>query len=212
MIYNIKYLKKINHNNDIMIRRQISNLEIMYHNARNLPEGYTESFGIALDDIISIFDTLFNFACTLSGFQFIGIIFDKTVLEDSDFVVELSYFFLALGFIFSLLSAFLSYISLHFLKTIRFENTDLINTAIDRYRPIFYFAYITLFINSGCFLVPVNIFVHDLLSSYFAITINVISCIIFIAGITVYTIMIQRRQIFRIDENTIVQRSVYQNN
>ena len=194
-----------------MIRRQISNLEIMYQNAINPSPGYTEKFGIALDDIISIFDTLFNFACTLSGFQFIGIVFDKTVLEDSDFVIEISYFFLALGFIFSLLSAFLSYVSLHFLKTIRFENTDLINISISRYRPIFYFAYITLFINSGCFLVPVNIFVHDLLSSYFAITINVISCIIFIAGITVYTIMIQRKQIFRIDENTIVQRTVFQN-
>lgn len=195
-----------------MIRQQISNLEIMYQNARNPPQGYTETFGIALDDMISIFDTLFNFACTLSGFQFIGIVFDKTVLEDSDFVIEMSYFFLALGFIFSLLSAFLSYISLHFLRTIRFENTDLINTSISRYRPIFYFAYITLFINSGCFLVPVNIFVHDLLSSYFAITINVISFLIFITGIIIYTIMIQRKQIFRIDENTIVQRTIFQNN
>lgn len=194
-----------------MVRRQISNLEIMFENSKRPSQSYTEAFGIALDDMISIFDTLFNFACTLSGFQFIGIVFDKTVLEDSDFVVEISYFFLALGFIFSLLSAFLSYVSLHFLRTIRFENLDLINTSISRYRPIFYFAYITLFINSGCFLVPVNIFVHDLLTSYFAITINVISCIIFIAGITVYTIMIQRKQIFRIDDGTIVQRTVFQN-
>jgi hypothetical protein len=195
-----------------MNRQEFSNLEIMFENSKNPPQSYRESFGVALDDMISIFDTLFNFACTLSGFQFIGIIFDKTVLEDSDFFIEISYFFLALGFVFSLFSAFLSYISLHFLKTIRFENGELINTSIIKYKPIFYFAYITLFINSGCFLIPINIFVHNLLSLYFAIIINIISCLIFIIGIIIYVIMIQRKQIFKINDGSIVQRTVYYNN
>lgn len=188
-----------------------SNIEIMFENSKNDHNIYGENFRTALDDIISIFDTLFNFACTLAGFQFIGIIFDKSLLSESDFIVEISYFFMALGFLFSLFSAFLSYISLHFLKTIRFENSEFINYVIKKYKVIFYFAYVTLFINSGCFLVPVNIFVHDLLSNYFAIIINVFSCLIFITGIVIYLLLIQRKQIFNIDENTIISRSIYHN-
>ena len=187
----------------------ISNLEIMFLNSQSPPLTHTEEFDAALDDMISIFDTLFNFACTLSGFQFIGIIFDKSTLSDDNLIVEISYFFLGLGFIFSLFAAFLSYVALHFLKTIRFENYTFIETSIKKYKPIFYVAYITLFINSGFFLIPINIIVHDFLRNYFAITINVISFIIFIVGIIIYYRVIQRQQIFKINDNDSIMRTVF---
>jgi len=187
----------------------ISNLEIMFVNSQSPPLTHTEEFDLALDDMISIFDSLYNFACTLSGFQFIGIIFDKSTLDEDNLVVEISYFFLGLGFIFSLFAAFLCYIALHFLKTIRFENYTFIETSIKRYKPVFYVAYITLFINSGFFLIPINVIIHDLLRSYFAITLNIISFIIFIVGIIIYYRVIQRQQIFKINDHDAIMRTVF---
>ena len=60
-------------------------------------------------------------------------------------------------------------------------------------------------------MIPINIFVHEYLQIYFAVIINVISFLLFIAGITIYMIVIQRKQRFVIDNDHTIQRTVFHN-
>lgn len=189
----------------------ISNIEIIFQNSKNPPHTSTDSVSEGINDIISIFEVLLNFGCTLCAFQFIGIIFDKSVLESGTIATEVSYFFLALGFIFSLFTVFLCYVIIYFFKTLRYENMEFIETAIRKYKVIFYFSYTTIFVNSAFFMIPINIFVHEYLKIYFAVTINVISFLLFVAGITIYIIVIQRKQRFVIDNDHTIQRTVFHN-
>ncbi len=187
-----------------------SNIEIIFKNARNPHPSSKDSVGEGIGDIISIFEVLLNFACTLCAFQFIGIIFDKSVLESGTIATELSYFFLALGFICSLFTVFLCYVIIYFFKTLRYENLEFIEKAINKYKIIFYFSYTTIFVNSLFFMVPINIFVHQYLQIYFALTINVISFIFFVSGLIIYYLVIQRKQNFTDDDGNTIQRTVFQ--
>ena len=64
-----------------------SNIEIIFKNAKNPHPSSKDSVGEGIGDIISIFEVLLNFACTLCAFQFIGIIFDK-LLQDTKVITS----------------------------------------------------------------------------------------------------------------------------
>ena len=95
---------------DEMFNPSLNNIEICSYNYINSGE-VDDNFNYYLDDLISIFDGLFGFAATLGAFQFVGIIFEKSVVEDATEVVKVSYFFLALGFLFSILGALTVFLS-----------------------------------------------------------------------------------------------------
>ena len=126
-----------------------------------------EQLSCGIDDLINIYEKIFDFACTLAGFQFVGIVFDKESLSGATDLVKSAYFFLGLGFVFSLFGALILFLSSQYLRSIRYEKKEFIIVSLRKYKPIFYMGYITLFINSTCFLLPVNV-EYDLLQGYFA--------------------------------------------
>ena len=67
-------------------------------------------------------------------------------------------------------------------------------------------GYITLFINSTCFLLPVNILVHDLLKGYFAAIINAFTVFLTIIGIAMYCFVIHRNQIFKFNNKSFIRK------
>ena len=190
-----------------MFNPALNNIEVCSYNYINSDEN-DDNFNNYLDDLISIFDGLFGFAATLGAFQFVGIIFEKSVVEDASEIVKLSYFFLALGFLFSILGALTVFLSSLYIRSLRQERKRFALVAIKRYSKLFYIGYITLFINSAAFLIPINILIHELLEFHYAITINVFSVFILIVGIIIYSLMINNKQIFRYND-VVYQRKIY---
>jgi hypothetical protein len=183
-------------------------MEIIISNGYEPSSDFTETLSTSIDDIIAIYDQLFNSACTLAGFQFIGIVFDKSIIEDNISISSFAYFFFGLGFIISMLSAMMTFITSTFLKTLRFENKNFIQASIKKYEKIFYFGYITFFMNTISFMVPINIILHELIYFPFAIFINIVSVIISILGITFYIIIVHNKQSYLID-NVEYKRNIY---
>ena len=189
-------------------RYEYTNMDIMLANGYNPSNDFSDSLSTSIDDIIAIYDQLFDSACTLAGFQFIGIVFDKTVIDGDITVSSFAYFFFGLGFVVSLLSAMMTFITSTFLKTLRFENKEFIQKSIQKYTTIFYFGYITFFMNTISFMVPINIILHELIYYPFAIAINIASVITVVLGITFYTLIVHNKQIYRVNDREI-KRNIY---
>ena len=192
---------------DEMFNPALNNIEVCSYNYINCEE-VDENFNNYLDDLISIFDGLFGFAATLGAFQFVGIIFEKSVVEDASEIVKLSYFFLALGFLFSILGALTVFLSSLYIRSLRQERKRFALVAIKRYSKLFYFGYITLFINSAAFLIPINILIHELLEFHYAIVINIFSVIILLTGVIIYVFTLNNKQIFTYND-VVYQRKIY---
>lgn len=190
-----------------MFNPALNNIEVCSYNYINSDEN-DDNFNNYLDDLISIFDGLFGFAATLGAFQFVGIIFEKSVVEDASEIVKLSYFFLALGFLFSILGALTVFLSSLYIRSLRQERKRFALVAIKRYSKLFYFGYITLFINSAAFLIPINILIHELLEFHYAIVINIFSVIILLTGVIIYVFTLNNKQIFRYND-VVYQRKIY---
>ena len=190
-----------------MFNPALNNIEVCSYNYINSDEN-DDNFNNYLDDLISIFDGLFGFAATLGAFQFVGIIFEKSVVEDASEIVKLSYFFLALGFLFSILGALTVFLSSLYIRSLRQERKRFALVAIKRYSKLFYFGYITLFINSAAFLIPINILIHELLEFHYAIVINIFSVIILLTGVIIYVSTLNNKQIFTYND-VVYQRKIY---
>ena len=190
-----------------MFNPALNNIEVCSYNYINSDEN-DDNFNNYLDDLISIFDGLFGFAATLGAFQFVGIIFEKSVVEDASEIVKLSYFFLALGFLFSILGALTVFLSSLYIRSLRQERKRFALVAIKRYSKLFYFGYITLFINSAAFLIPINILIHELLEFHYAIVINIFSLIILSTGVIIYVFILNNKQIFTYND-VVYQRKIY---
>lgn len=190
-----------------MFNPALNNIEVCSYNYINSDEN-DDNFNNYLDDLISIFDWLFGFAATLGAFQFVGIIFEKSVVEDASEIVKLSYFFLALGFLFSILGALTLFLSGLFIRSLRLERKKFAMVAIKKYSKLFYFGYITLFINSAAFLIPINVLIHELLEFHYAIVINIFSLIILLTGIIIYVFTLHNKQIFTYND-VVYQRKIY---
>lgn len=190
-----------------MFNPALNNIEVCSYNYINSDEN-DDNFNNYLDDLISIFDGLFGFAATLGAFQFVGIIFEKSVVEDASEIVKLSYFFLALGFLFSILGALTVFLSSLYIRSLRQERKRFALVAIKRYSKLFYFGYITLFINSAAFLIPINILIHELLEFHYAIVINIFSVIILLTGVIIYVFTLNNKQIFTYND-VVYQRKIY---
>ena len=185
-----------------------TNMEIMIANGYNPASDFKDELSTSIDDIIAIYDQLFDSACTLAGFQFIGIVFDKTAIGEDISISSFSYFFFGLGFIVSLLSTMMTFITSTFLKTLRFENKDFVQKSLQKYKTIFYFGYITFFVNTIAFMVPINIILHELIYYPFAICINIASVIVVILGVTFYSLIVHKRQIY-VENNVEIKRNIY---
>lgn len=163
-----------------------------------------EKLNLALDDMSDIYDKLFNFGLTLSGFQFVGLTLEKNLKEDESIDLRIAYFILSIGFITSLFGSLLSFISIEYLKGIRDESQEFIISGIKKYKTIFKLADIILYLDSILFVVPLNIMIYNVLDIFFGIIFNSLSLLFFIFGMYFhYTIIISRQSynLKKIDDN-----------
>lgn len=187
---------------------EYTNMEIMIENGYNPSRDFNDELSSSIDDVVAIYDQLFDSACTLAGFQFIGIVFDKTAISEDISISSFAYFFFGLGFIVSMFSAMMTFITSTFFKTLRFENKEFIEKSLKKYKPIFYLGYITFFVNTIAFMVPINIILHELIYYPFAICINIASSIVLILGVTFYVLIVHNKQIY-IENAVEIKRNIY---
>ena len=183
-----------------------SNTEIIFKNALNYDSSLPDTVSEGINDLISIYELLHNFGCTLSGFQFIGIIIDKSIIESSNSGIQASYFYLAVGFVLSLFTAFFCYINIYFLKTLRYENIEFVTTAMKQYNKLFLWCHYSTCFNYIFFIGELNFIVHGSLPKSYAYTTNFISLLFSITSIFLYYKLILRKQRFKCNGN-IIQRN-----
>ena len=148
----------------------------------------------AIDDIVDVYDKLFNFGLTLSGYQFIGLTLERNLQKTASIDVRIAYFILSLGFLISLFGSLLSFIVIEYLKGVREESPEFIIAGIKEYKTIFKLTDIVLYANSILFVAPINILIYNVIDFYFGIIFNISSGILFFLGIYFhYKIIISRQ-------------------
>ena len=131
------------------------------------------------------------------------------MLDNSTILLELSYFFLTLGFLMSILGGLTVFISSLFIRSLRHEKQLFALAAIKKYISYFYFGYIILFINSAAFLIPINLLAYEMLPLYYSIIITIVSFIILIIGIVYFVILLYNKTIFTISD-IVYKRRIYE--
>ena len=104
-----------------------------------------------LDSLIYVYDKLFNFGLSLSGYQFIGLILDKLYLNQySNNLYLFVYFMLMVGFVISLCM-------IEFLTYIKNETDEYIVKGIVKYRNNLQLPHYILELNSFFFFFFLNV-------------------------------------------------------
>ena len=192
-----------NNNNDRQIilnnlKNGATYFDILLYNCKNDDESddilNKDKLNNSLDDIVEVYDKLFNFGLTLSGFQFIGLTLERNLKDEESMLIRLAYFILSYGFVTSLFGSLLSFIVIEYIKGIRDESQEFIITGIKKYKTIFKLADIVLYLDSILFVLPINIMIYNVLDIFFGLLFNVSSFIFFILGMYFhYTIIISRQ-------------------
>lgn len=163
--------------------------------------------GDAIDTIVQIQEKLFDFGISLSGFQFVGIVFESSTLQTAPDYMKVSYFFLAIGFVVSLFGALLSYIVSKFLLSAKQESTDFILYSMYRYKRLFNMSYIIPYLNAILFLVPINMILYNSLDFAYCLIFNIISGLLFLFGIFSHHVVIVANQQYQLlDTNYTITR------
>lgn len=155
-----------------------------------------DKLGQALDDIVEVYNNLFNLGMTLSGYQFIGLTLERNLQDTATLDIRIAYFILCLGFLISMFGVLLSFIVVEYIKGLRDETPEFIIVGIKSYKIIFKLSDIILYGDSILFVVPLNILVYNVIDFYFGIIFNISSLIVFILGMYFHYKIIISKQIY----------------
>ena len=173
-----------------------SYFDIMIYNG--IVSAKEESINVndSLDDLISIYDKLFGFGFSLSGYQFIGLVLEKTIVDNNNQYAPFAYFLLAIGFLISLFGSMSSFFILEFLTSIKNEEPEFIVHSLQKYKTIFKgFSEALLYVDCMLFLIPINILIYNVLSDTYGFIFNIMSGILFILGLVFsYCIIIAKQE------------------
>lgn len=153
-----------------------------------------DKLNTAIDDIVDIYDKLFSFGLTLSGYQFIGLTLERNLQETESIEIRIAYFILSFGFLISLFGSLLAFIVMEYLKGSREESPEFIIAGIKEYKTIFKLTDIILYANSILFVAPINILIYNVIDFYFGIIFNISSGFLFILGVYFHYKIIIARQ------------------
>lgn len=155
------------------------------------------TIGAGLDSLASVYDKLFDFGLSLSGYQFIGLILDKSFLDEYvNNIYPFAYFMLMIGFIVSLFGALLSFCMLEFITYIKNESDEYIVKGIIKYRTYLKLPHYVLELNTFCFALPINIIIYNNLTQTYGIIFNVISVLLLCVGFPIHSKMVGQRQTY----------------
>lgn len=173
-------------------------------------EGQGISINDSLDSLISIYDKLFSFGFSLSGYQFIGLVLEKTIVDNDNKYAPLAYFLLAIGFLISLFGSMSSFFILEFLTSIKNEEPEFIVHSIQKYKTIFKFcSEALLYVDCILFLIPINILIYNVLNDVYGLAFNILSGILFILGLIFSYCVIVAKQEFDMDTDKPIKRRIY---
>jgi len=97
---------------------------LVYNDLLNNPE---DKISEGLEPVMEVYDKLHGFGLALSGYQFIGLVLEKSVIDDGEsHFNQFAYFMLAIGFIISLFGSLLSFCMYEFLSYIKKESNEYI--------------------------------------------------------------------------------------
>lgn len=178
-----------------LIKKDCSYFNILLYNCIDSKEINADKLSIAFDDIIAVYEKLFDFSIALAGYQFIGLSLQNNLYYISNVYLVIAYFILAFGFLLSIFGALLCFIPIEFLRTCRHENIQFIIHSINKYRHVFKLADKLIYFNCILFIVPINIIVYNTLNTYFGVVYSIVSCLLFVLGIASHYVIIVRRQI-----------------
>ena len=154
-----------------------------------------EKLSTAFDDLISVYEQLFAFSLSLSGFQFIGLNVQKE--DPVDLSNQIAVFILSYGFLLSMFSALLCFIVIEFLRGCREEDDKFIETSINTYKYIFKIPEMILYVDCMLFVIPINIMIYNSVDKVYGIIYNMSSFIMFIIGVSLHYYIIMRKQTFK---------------
>ena len=177
---------------DILLRNRISSNE--------------HDMDSALDEMLSLYEKLFEYGMFLSGFQFVGLIIDN---KPSGVREEVAYFFLGLGFFASIFAALVAFISIEFFKSMKNEDPELVVEGCMKYKRFFRLADIILFLDTGLFLTSLNIMAYSLVRKSLAIALNVIAGLLAVFLLSSHYIIVIRRQIYTTKDGRVLKRKIY---
>ena len=161
---------------------------LTYNDLLNEPEG---RIGGGLEPIMEVYDKLHGFGLSLSGYQFIGLVLETTVIDENDsHFNQFAYFMLAIGFIISLFGSLLSFCMYEFLSYLKTESNEYIVKSIIHYHEELKLPHIVLLVNTFCFAIPINILIHYTLISYYAVLFNIISLCLLYKGFSIHRRMV----------------------
>lgn len=147
-----------------------------------------------IDDIVDIYQALFDVSMSMSSFQFIGLFLQSNGNSIISLDIKFAYFLLSVGFMVSLFGVLLSFIVMEYLKGIREEEPEFIIVGINHYKSRFKLADIIIYLNCACFIVPLNILIYKNIGTWFGIVFNLISFILFGLGIYFHSDTIIKKQ------------------
>ena len=162
----------------------------------------TDKLSTAFDDMISVYEKLFDFSLTLSGYQFIGLFLQSNLNDSISLELQIAYFILSCVFIVSMFGALLCFVTVEYLHGCRDESPEFIIVGIQKYKYIFKSADKIIYFNCVCFTVPINILIHNSLNFTFSIAYNCLCFILFCIGIYYHYIIIMCRQQYIIYNNS----------
>lgn len=165
----------------------------------------------AFDDWLSIYERLFDFSLTLSGYQFIGLFLQSNLSDSITLELQIAYFILSCGFIVSMFGALLCFVTIEYLRGCRDESPEFIIVGIKKYKHVFKSADKIIYFNCVCFAVPINILIHNSLNIEFGVAYNIVCFVLFCIGVYYHFIIIVCKQTYIVTNkiNTGTQKIKY---
>ena len=160
-----------------------------------------EKLSCAFDDLINVYEKLFDFSLNLSGYQFIGLFLQSNLNDSISLELQIAYFILSCGFIVSMFGALLCFVTVEYLRGCRDETPEFIIVGIQKYKYIFKTSDKIIYFNCVFFTVPINILIHNSLDFTFAVSYNCLCFILFCIGIYYHYIIIMCKQKYSIQNN-----------
>lgn len=169
-----------------------------------------EKFNNAMEDIVAVYEKLFDFSLSFAGFQFIGLFLQNEQSGTISFSLEISYFLLSLGFMFSMFGVFLSFIVIEYIKGFRDEDLEFKIAGLTKYKNYFKLTDMIIYVNCILFIVPLNVLIYKNIGYIYGVIYNIMCSILFIFGMYRHYETIIKKQEYKIG-NIIYKRKINKN-
>ncbi len=172
--------------------------DILFYNCfdKDTNELDLDKFNASIDDIIEVYNMLFDLGLNLAGFQFIGLFLQETGSTSTTLDVKFAYFILSVGYLVAMFGVLLSFITVEYFRGCRYESPEFILVGTNTYKWIFKFSDIILYANCFFFLAPINILIHKSVGHYFGYVFNAFCIVLLLIGTFLHTRIIVSRQAY----------------